>query len=740
MENYQLYKLLESIEGISEISEDLFKEVLSLYNITEADYREETKRRTKGGIEVSDENWLELRREIFDKGDRNYFTICSKTDFNNLVGNADYKEWQNVLIYHPLNDHSRRYLKKGDILFCYRQGQFESLSIALEERGIYGVGVAVSNPMVLFPDEQGHNKYGIIVAFPILLQSHLQLRNIQMHPQTIDLTPYNGNRNDALQHIPEERHYKTLLSLIMEANKSLRQDFEYLLGINIEGAVLPDEKWSNRSIPRMDICETSSFDVDHLVNSLKDGGLIYNRELVVRFAASLCAKPFVILTGLSGSGKTQLALNFARWLCKNSTSHYALLKKALCSERIISNYEIVYVSEKYIEVINSSGTAGKIIPIPTKVIYEWYDALIKGEIDEERDPKEARHVVGENSSYQKYIYGFYNEISKIAKEMKELSFDEQHDMNIKQFEIIPVGADWTNREPLLGYPNALQSDKYVKPDNGVVDLLINAKENPNLPFFLILDEMNLSHVERYFADFLSVMETGEDIRLYDTSEKRSDILPKAALPSNLFIIGTVNIDETTYMFSPKVLDRANTIEFRISKDDMKSFFKSKKEFNLSSIEGQGHHMAESFLDIARNRHFEIENNDEYDSVFIDFFEQLSKLGTEFGYRNASEIHYLINQLLIIDSNLTKERKIDIAVTQKMLPKLHGSRRKLCPVLITLAQLCVTEKIRNVEAELFGQETIDYSDETKIKYPLSLEKISRMYRNAIDNGYASYAEA
>ena len=81
--------------------------------------------------------------------------------------------------------------------------------------------------------------------------------------------------------------------------------------------------------------------------------------------------------------------------------------------------------------------------------------------------------------------------------------------------MVSVGADWTSREPLLGYPNALQHDSYVKPENGVLDLLIEANkiENANKPFFLILDEMNMSYVERYFADFLSAMESHENISL-----------------------------------------------------------------------------------------------------------------------------------------------------------------------------------------------------------------------------------
>jgi len=131
--------------------------------------------------------------------------------------------------------------------------------------------------------------------------------------------------------------------------------------------------------------------------------------------------------------------------------------------------------------------------------------------------------------------------------------------------MVSVGADWTNREPILGYPNALESGKYVKPDNGVLDLILNAELDPNKPYFLILDEMNMSHVERYFADFLSAMESTErTISLHPEGEEWDDCDVPASLilPQNLFIIGTVNIDETTYMFSPKVLDRANVIEFR----------------------------------------------------------------------------------------------------------------------------------------------------------------------------------
>ena len=353
-------------------------------------------------------------------------------------------------------------------------------------------------------------------------------------------------------------------------------------------------------------------------------GLKYNPHLIGRFIGSLMTKPFLILTGLSGSGKTKLAQAFVRWLCKGES----------------------------------------------------------------------------------------------------------------QYRIIPVGADWTNREPLLGYPNALEPDKYVKPESGVLDLIIQASQQPELPHFLILDEMNLSHVERYFADFLSVMESKEEIPLISESAFENDVPAKLKVPSNLFIIGTVNIDETTNMFSPKVLDRANTIEFRVTQDEMQNFLGDIKEINMDAFTGKGAPMAKSFLKMASNKNFTADST--INDTLVQFFGELKKTGAEFGYRSATEILRLIHQLTILDASMTKEQKIDIAIMQKLLPKLHGSRRKLCPVLEKLGMFCISGDLKIVK-DVFERVDFDFNT-TNVLYPLSLEKISRMYRSAIDNGFASFAEA
>ena len=121
-----------------------------------------------------------------------------------------------------------------------------------------------------------------------------------------------------------------------------------------------------------------------------------------------------------------------------------------------------------------------------------------------------------------------------------------------------------------------------------------AGEKPH-PFFVILDEMNLARVEHYFSDFLSAQESGEDIPLHENeaiesgeSESGPQVPRQLKVPGNVLFTGTVNVDETTYMFSPKVLDRAFTIEF--DQVDLKGFSKdiSRQDtsgLNLDGVQG-----------------------------------------------------------------------------------------------------------------------------------------------------------
>ena len=363
------------------------------------------------------------------------------------------------------------------------------------------------------------------------------------------------------------------------------------------------------------------FSITSVVESILSTSLIYSPILIKRLAYSLMAKPFVILSGLAGSGKTQLALAFAKCLSEN-------IKEQVCT--------------------------------------------------------------------------------------------------------VSIGADWTNKEPLLGYPNALQPGKYEKPESGVLDLLIaaNREENANKPFFLILDEMNLSVVERYFADFLSAMESGEPIKLWDGNENEEDenkyVPAEIHLPKNVFIIGTINVDETTYMFSPKVLDRANVIEFKIAADEMEDYLGKKVKINLESAYSACADMAVDFVTKAKSQ---VEKDEKNKDVLLSFFKELKEVNAEFGYRTVNEISRYLH---FSEGDLSADSAIDTAILQKLLPKLHGSRKKLVPVLTSLWKLCLNDGVtKEIDAEFSA---------TDFKYPESAEKIQRMYHAVVDNGFTSFAEA
>lgn len=717
MINKSIQLLLNKINSLEQISSETFYEIEESYKQKGFEYSEFD----------SDDLSVDFSEAIsfFKSSDKNYFTLSSKSDFSDLL-NSDCinSGWNKTLIFHPLNNHSRPFLKMGDILYCYRQGGFSSLDDALNTRGIYGVGVAASNPLILFKEEYGYKQYGIVVCFPFFLKNHIPLKTIQLHPKTINLTPYNGNRNDSLQYIPEPEHYKTLNGIILQKNPKLRNCLYPLVGNAINNVVLPEKLWNMDPLNKP-IDVQNLFDINKFIEDVNFSGLVYSKEMIIRFVSSLLSKNFLILTGLSGSGKTRLAQCFSKWITQTNDSKYNLLTRALENQSFKKNYEIKYVTPKYLEIINTKGSTLKIIPIPTAAIYEWFDSLNSGLISLDTDPKIMRHKVGEISNYQKYIHGFYNEMFKIASLMYELQTPNEVN-NITQYKLISVGSDWINRDPLLGYPNSINSSEYFFPETGALDLIINANLNPNLPFFLILDEMNMSHVERYFSDFLSAMESDEKIYLHNKPELDKILPREISLPNNLFIIGTVNIDETTYMFSPKVLDRANVIEFRIKKEEMSHFFDNHHQININFIDGLGACMGENF--VLKAKEF-VSCSIELKNKLLPFFEELQKIGIEFGYRTATEISTFVQKCSNLGLEyLTEDQILDFAIMQKLLPKLHGSRNKLDKIIRKLQLLCLNDP------ELTNDSPMN------IKYPISYEKLNKMYNRVVLDGFTSYAEA
>jgi 5-methylcytosine-specific restriction protein B len=324
-----------------------------------------------------------------------------------------------------------------------------------------------------------------------------------------------------------------------------------------------------------------------------------------------------------------------------------------------------------------------------------------------------------------------------------------------RYSVVAVGADWTDSRHVLGFVNHLrpvitaEGELPLYQSTPVLDLLLRADAAPKVPHFLVLDEMNLSHVERYFADFLSAMErpegalelhcggSDEDARLPRFTGDETGVPRRLAFPRNLFVIGTVNVDETTYMFSPKVLDRANVIEFRMSPQDLANFLSG--DGSYPDVGKASASELQSFLALARERELEtLPVMDGIQTHLSAIFSHMEKARFEFGYRAASEvIRYLkICRHLAEDKAAWDDigwvADLDTQILQKLLPRLHGGMGRMGPLLTGLGHLCHgTQAPQNARLDSLA------SIEGEGLFPRSLRKIRSMANVLRDEQFVSF---
>jgi MoxR-like ATPase len=265
------------------------------------------------------------------------------------------------------------------------------------------------------------------------------------------------------------------------------------------------------------------------------------------------------------------------------------------------------------------------------------------------------------------------------------------------FHAIPVQPQWSDNSDLFGYVPTLTPEKYIK--GALVDGLLAAESDSSNLVIALLDEMNLAPVEHYFSDFLSITET----RFRDGENILSDLLPidlPAALagedevitklrglrlPPNLRIIGTANMDETTHSFSPKVLDRAFTIEF--DDPDLTSF---------SSGSAAGDETFEALAEIIIKNTNAIsvlearpQSQDLFEYVALllsEIQDILAPAGIKFGYRTRDAILLYLHfwrELKLADI-VTGAAALDFCLLQKVLPKISGSGEVLTEALTKLS--------------------------------------------------------
>ena len=133
------------------------------------------------------------------------------------------------------------------------------------------------------------------------------------------------------------------------------------------------------------------------------------------------------------------------------------------------------------------------------------------------------------------------------------------------YRICPIQSGWRDKMDLMGFYNSFEKS-YHETEFFNALYLANQPKYKDILFFIVLDEMNLSRPEHYFADFLSKLEQSEDQRKIKIDNVPEDICPKSivggtlSIPNNVRFIGTANHDETTLEFAPKTYDRSNVIE------------------------------------------------------------------------------------------------------------------------------------------------------------------------------------
>ena len=311
-----------------------------------------------------------------------------------------------------------------------------------------------------------------------------------------------------------------------------------------------------------------------------------------------------------------------------------------------------------------------------------------------------------------------------------------------RYKQIAVKPDWSDSMDLFGHVNL--DNRFVP--GAIVEFIKKAADDPDkLPYILCLDEMNLARVEYYFSDFLSIIETRDLVEdeivtdnlvpkvCYSGDEDAEKLYSNLMIPENLYIIGTVNMDETTFPFSKKVLDRANTIEF------------SYVDFNLpesiSSNEAEAVEVKNEFLrsDYLKLRidcidKWEAVKKFNYDITKINSV--LEKSDSHFGYRMRDEIIFYM--LYNDEFGLLDEKEaFDNQIMQKILPRIQGSSESTANILRELFKICAGSFINN-NGQTDGHKMKSYLDNKGIAdYPKSAEKICKMLRRYEDDDFTSF---
>lgn len=340
--------------------------------------------------------------------------------------------------------------------------------------------------------------------------------------------------------------------------------------------------------------------------------------------------------------------------------------------------------------------------------------------------------------------------SRIVRELARACWDSDSEeykaQKPKNFEMIQVKPNWHDSTELIGYVSrASGAPEFVAGD--FLKFVVKAWEDTKAPYFLCLDEMNLAPVEQYFAEYLSVIESrkfnGKEVvtdpilkkeaqewyhnlvcTLTEDSDLQQQFLQSGiSIPKNLIVIGTVNMDETTFAFSRKVLDRAMTIE--MNEVDLHGGLTEKTEnigkINFDTVVGDAVEGVDVYADYQ-----------EVCDTAIDYLQSINdKLnGTPFkiAYRTRNEfLLYVVNNLSYSKDENDKKyviaRALDEITSMKILSRIEGDEDKTRTVIEDLKKV--------IDSGL--KAVCDSFDTTK---SVSLLKLNEMEKR-LSSGYTSF---
>lgn len=318
--------------------------------------------------------------------------------------------------------------------------------------------------------------------------------------------------------------------------------------------------------------------------------------------------------------------------------------------------------------------------------------------------------------------------------------------------LIPVRPDWTDSSDVLGYCD-LQGQ--FKP-GALLWIVREAANNPDRHFVCIMDEMNLARVEHYFAEVLSQVENRHPDRagkffsgplICQDLREEDEEWGQQVLPPNLAIVGTVNMDESAYGFSRKVLDRAFTLELsEIHLDLWGNEFDENPGIDVWPVEL----WFPRAINLNGLKNISAEDKQKIDEVIKVLTEVntiLIQAQLQVGYRVRDEVAlFVLHAEDIIDSFVTTNKMqvnpLDLALQMKILPRIIGGSTPIRKVVLQLLGWAVkgTKNISEEDAQIIIEDW-DKNDRLTFlenaRYPRTAARVCLMWERLVNEGFTSF---